>query len=107
MKIAAFLVMSFLLQQADSCEQKPKAAAPEMPPSPPIHRFESVSTVASTGVALDTVTGQWCRTWDWQYKAQPSADSLNTLPTCLSLFQQVWGQRPRFNTILLLTSWSQ
>jgi hypothetical protein len=92
MRIAAFLVMSFLLQQSDSCEKSiPPVTVPIPEPTPPSHRFEPVSGVGSAGVALDTVTGQWCRTWDWQYKAKPDADSLNTLPTCLSVFEQKWG----------------
>jgi hypothetical protein len=95
MRIAAFLVASLLLQQANGCDQTTKVVtpspAPALDPIPPAHRFENVSVLGATGVALDTVTGQWCRTWDWYYKAKPDSDSLNTLPTCLSLFQQKWG----------------
>jgi hypothetical protein len=91
MRIAAFFLMSFLLQQSNGCENTtPPTAVPIPQPTPPAHRFEGVAVVGSAGVALDTVTGQWRRTWDWQYKAKPDADSLNTLPTCLSLFEQTW-----------------
>ena len=85
MKVAACLVALLAMQQADSCNTSP-APAPKEALLPPIHRFESVSGVGQTGLALDTVTGQWCRTWDWSYKAQSLNGTLDTLPTCLSLF---------------------
>lgn len=91
MKVAALFLASFLLQQANGCEEKAPQTVAAPTPMPPTHRFENVSGNGSPGIALDTLTGQWCRTWDWSYKAKPDADSLNTLPTCLSLFQQVWG----------------
>src|SRR6185437_9088155 len=54
---------------------------------PPIHRFENVSEhAASPGVALDTVTGQLCRTWDWNYKNESLSGGLDTIPTCKSIF---------------------
>jgi hypothetical protein len=53
----------------------------------PIHRFENVTNAGLPGVALDTVTGQLCKTWDWSYKDQKMSGGLDTLPMCLSLFK--------------------
>ena len=41
----------------------------------------------SADVALDTKTGQLCRTWNWEYKNNPMATDLNELPTCYSIYQ--------------------
>ena len=89
MKIATFLVIAAFIFQQSGCEQAPKPTAPpeKVRHSPPIHRFENVSTPASPGVALDTVTGQYCKTWDWAYKASGLSGGLDTLPTCLSIHQ--------------------
>lgn len=89
MKAAVILIASLMLSGCD--QTPPKPAQPVVQPKaerPPIHRFESVSTTGSLGVALDTATGQWCRTWDWSYKAPAQGGNLDTLPTCLSLYQQ-------------------
>ena len=89
MKIALGIVAAFLIQQSNGCEQsKP---APAAIPKPPIHRFENVSGFNGDGVALDTVTGQWCRTWEWHYKAESLNGGLDTLPTCISIFRNVTG----------------
>jgi hypothetical protein len=83
-KIFACLALA-LLFQADGCN--PATSTPKASPKPPVHRFENVSTVGAEGIALDTVTGQWCRTWDWMPR-DPKAprDGLSSLPTCESLF---------------------
>jgi hypothetical protein len=66
------------------------------------------------GVAVDTVTGQLCRTWDWNYTANPNAKSMNTIPTCLSIFQDTPSETtsredyifdPATNTIVPLAEW--
>lgn len=88
MKVVAYFVASLLLSGCDQTPPKPAQAAQPKSEGPPIHRFESVSTTGSLGVAMDTATGQWCRTWDWSYKATTLNGGLDTLPTCLSLFQQ-------------------
>jgi hypothetical protein len=87
--IAAILCLAPLI----GCEQPPEqnTAAMQHPPvtlihSHPIHRFENVSPIGGLGVALDTVTGQWCRTWDWDYKGTAVRFDLNTLPLCKSLY---------------------
>jgi hypothetical protein len=87
--IKAQLLVAVLLIQQSGCDQSSKAPAAASPvtPKPPTHRFENVSPTGSLGVALDTTTGQWCRTWDWAYKGTAQRDDLNTLPTCLSLYE--------------------
>jgi hypothetical protein len=95
----AFLTALLVLQQAAGCNEQPKPAA-KARERPPIRRFENVSTPQSPGVALDTVTGQYCKTWDWTYKAESLNGALDTLPTCLSIFQSTpsgdseTGQKP-------------
>jgi hypothetical protein len=91
MKACTFLVpLSVLILSGCDQQQHPVPTKIEVP-TPPTHRFENVSVLGATGVALDTVTGQWCRTWEWQYTGKPDATGLNTLPTCLSLYQQTVG----------------
>jgi len=85
MKIVTYFFAFILLSGCDQTPPKPAQAKSERPP---IHRFESVSPTGSLGVALDTATGQWCRTWDWSYKTPTLSGGLDTLPTCLSLYQQ-------------------
>ena len=91
MKIVACLAFAALLQTngCDSPQQSGKQE-PAKPERPPIHRFENVSMPGSPGVALDTVTGQLCRTWDWVYKAatNPNKGGLDDLPTCLSIYRE-------------------
>jgi hypothetical protein len=90
MKAAAGLfVLLLLFQQPDGCDQSPKPTPPAAKESrlPPLHRFENVSSPASPGIALDTVTGQYCKTWDWTYKTPSFNGGLDTVPTCLSIFQ--------------------
>lgn len=86
MKVAAvFALLALLIQQPIGCNQNaPKKSL--KPTEPPIRRFEPVVTHGTSDVALDTKTGQLCRTWDWAYKSNPTANDLNALPTCYSLF---------------------
>jgi hypothetical protein len=87
MKVTALLATVFLvLQDPIGCDQKkpPKEAA--QPKEPPIRRFEPVTSHGTSDVALDTKTGQLCRTWDWVYKNRPDAADLNDLPTCYSIY---------------------
>jgi hypothetical protein len=81
------LLPALIFLQSDACNQK---AASTPPPkhyiTRPAHRFESVSSTGNLGVALDTMTGRWCRTWNWNYLRKPESNDLNTLPTCYELF---------------------
>ncbi len=86
MKVAAiFAVMALLIQQPTGCNDNTAKESPK-PVEPPIRRFEPVVTHGTSDVALDTKTGQLCRTWEWVYKNNPTANDLNSLPTCYSLF---------------------
>lgn len=91
MKLAAcLLALAIFLDQPTGCDQHPKPEAPTAKHYPPVHRFINVpGSFNATDVALDTVTGQLCRTWVWQYRSDkdPNAGGLDTLPTCLSIFQ--------------------
>src|SRR5208282_3742613 len=72
------------------------SAKPTPAPAPrhPIHRFVLTQ---SGGVALDTQTGQICKTWDWEpIGKQPAPDPVSGTvaprafgefsPTCISLY---------------------
>lgn len=86
MKAAAILVAVLFLQQPDGCDEHQAPKETSQPKEPPIRRFEPVTSHGLIDVALDTKTGQLCRTWDWVYKNNPMAADLNDLPTCYSLF---------------------
>ncbi len=93
MKAVAGLSLLFLaLLQSNGCKDSTKAPSPTADPakeriSLPLHRFENVSSPSSPGIALDTVTGQYCKTWEWTYKAAAMNGGLDTVPTCLSVFR--------------------
>jgi hypothetical protein len=91
MKSVAMFAATLLLYQANGCDQSQSAPKPPWLTKSerhPIHRFENVPTVGASGIALDTVTGQWCRTWDWVPR-NPNAplDGLSTVPTCIGLYR--------------------
>jgi hypothetical protein len=94
MRIAVGLAV-LILQQSLGCDQTP---TPKEHHAPPIHRFVSVTVPPSPGMALDTMTGQLCRTWDWAYTAKPDASDLNTAPTCLSLYE-LTAAREQYDSI--------
>ena len=79
-----------MLLQSNGCNEGQKGAAPSSAKDqhyPPLHRFVNVPSPGSpSGIALDTVTGQYCKTWEWNYKATAMNGGLDTLPTCLSIF---------------------
>ena len=99
MKIA-FAVLSFavLLFQVDSCD-KPKPAPKPSKITYPIRRFEH-SAGTDSGLAMDTLTGQLCKTWEWVYTS-PNAPShdMQTLPTCLSLFNDYPSEKEEPSSI--------
>jgi hypothetical protein len=83
---SACLFALLLIQQASGCNDRPKPV-PSVRHNPPIRRFENVPSAGVAGVALDTVTGQYCKTWEWSYRAESLSGGLDTLPTCLSIFK--------------------
>lgn len=88
MKLAIVVIAAVLLQQSGCDEQAPKTATQPAHRYPPTRRFENVASPGSpAGVALDTVTGQYCKTWEWTYKASGLNGGLDTLPLCLSLYE--------------------
>jgi hypothetical protein len=93
MKLLVLIAASVVILLAPlGCDDAP-TPAPAKPPVAkeshysPSHRFENVSGVGQTGVALDTVTGQWCKTWEWVYKSSAMSGGLDTLPSCLSIYE--------------------
>lgn len=88
MKASALIAVLLFLQQVNGCDgSKPKSASVK-PDRPPTHRFDLIRDPPTPGMAIDTTTGQFCRTWDWVYTNNPSDKSFETLPTCISLFHE-------------------
>lgn len=91
MKVAAcLLALALVLDDPIGCDKPEPKPVVQAKHYPPIHRFENVPGVGVAGVALDTVTGQYCKTWEWLYRgnaAQSLSGGLDTLPTCLSIYQ--------------------
>jgi hypothetical protein len=84
--------LALFLDGPNGCDQSSKPASPAPQPVAktkhyPLHRFENVPSTQSPGIALDTVTGQFCRTWDWTYKIKTLNGGLDELPTCVSIFR--------------------
>lgn len=80
------LLCVVLIATIDGCTQ---AKAPDEPKriSYSADRFAPLS---DPGLAIDRMTGQICRTWDWGYKNSkvvPSAD-LQNRPLCIYLFNK-------------------
>jgi hypothetical protein len=93
MKITTLLAL-VLIGLLAGCDELPKPTTNQSATSgtkahraSPLHRFENVSSPQSPGIALDTVTGQYCKTWEWTFKITSLNGGLDTLPTCLSIFQ--------------------
>jgi hypothetical protein len=89
MRAAGFIATLLIaFQQFSGCDATPKSAVPEKEVRlPPAHRFVNVTSPNSPGIALDTVTGQYCKTWDWSYKVATMNGGLDTVPTCLAIFR--------------------
>ena len=67
---------------------------------PPVNRFVPVANHGEADVALDTTTGQLCKTWNWVYRGQDirQQGGIDTLPLCDDLYsnpatQHVTGQK--------------
>jgi hypothetical protein len=91
MKIIACLAASFLIfQQSNGCDETKPPDPPPPKPVPQINRFVPVSNHGSADVALDTVTGELCRTWEWEYRPanNPAKGGLDLLPTCVTLYER-------------------
>lgn len=87
MKIAVVIAASvFIFQQANGCDEQKAPKEVSQREEPPIRRFEPVTSHGTSDVALDTKTGQLCRTWDWEYRNKSDVHDLNDLPTCYSIY---------------------
>lgn len=55
----------------------------------PLHRFERITGgPIDAGMAVDTVTGQLCRTWNWNFRNKSLSGSVDTLPLCVDIYRQ-------------------
>ncbi len=79
-----------------------KLTDPASPPVPALRpstlrRFERVSDrdpADTSQLALDTVTGQLCRTWDWSFKNQSLNGAFDKLPLCVDIYRQFPSETP-------------
>ncbi|MSO19974.1 MAG: hypothetical protein EXQ56_05830 [Acidobacteria bacterium] len=78
-KVAFTLMLALILQGCTSSSQTP---AP-VPLPQPYQRFVPVAT-SDRDFALDTKTGQLCKTWSWTITDAP----LSSLPLCSDLHNQ-------------------
>ena len=84
------LAITILLAIATGCDQLADRPQPSARPSEshphPIGRFEKLQNFR-VDVALDTQTGQLCKTWQWESTNRKSPDPYENLPTCESLYK--------------------
>lgn len=66
MKRARSLVLltSLCLLACDDFQQKDKPKEPDPPPPRIVHHFDPIAR-SEGNLAVDTATGQMCKTWDW------------------------------------------
>jgi hypothetical protein len=69
----------------DTSQQKSSQPLVIQKKSHPINRFMKADS-SEGDVALDTKTGQLCRTWEWQSKNRTEVNARENLPLCLSLY---------------------
>lgn len=92
MKMSMALAAFMFLSSSNGCDEISDKSQPVPPPkqeahSRPIGRFEKLQNFR-VDVALDTQTGQLCRTWYWQSTDRAHPDSYEDLPVCVDLYQQ-------------------
>jgi hypothetical protein len=81
------LFAALLLQQANGCDPPAKPPAPAAMTKHPIQRFVPVEAALHEGVALDTVTGRLCRTWNWSYKEPSLNGGMDNLIACYQIYK--------------------
>ena len=91
MKLLVPLAALLFFSLENGCDQTEKTQ-PSPPARPEIHtrpigRFEKLQNFR-VDVALDTQTGQLCRTWYWQSTDRKHPDAYEDLPVCINLYQQ-------------------
>jgi hypothetical protein len=91
MKFAVVIGLAILLAQNDCDSSKqnspPVQQSAEKKPPHPINRFEKLQNFR-VDVALDTKTGQLCKTWQWISTNRQNPDSYEDLPLCIALYNQ-------------------
>jgi hypothetical protein len=93
MKLSLLFASILALQSCEVPTQQKKEPVKAAAPRPGLHRF--ILTRFGIDVALDTQTGQLCRTWDWTPTSEaPRTNPLAEVkpgqyaPLCLTLYQQ-------------------
>jgi len=93
--VIAILAVALFLEQ-DGCTPN-KPATPSQPIQEHVsrrecsadHRFTNVDVPLAKGdVALDTCTGQLCKTWDWVSTVKSMQNGYQQLPLCSTLAEQ-------------------
>lgn len=82
-------IVALALLTLTGCQPPPTAKSEAIPKFIyPVHRFARGTGLSGndTSVALDTETGQLCRTWDWHYDNSKLNGGLDTLPLCLNIY---------------------
>lgn len=92
MIVLRVMAISFLCIFILSCDDQ-KVASHQTPclsesskTAPLFRRFEPAFSTDGFGISLDTVTGQWCKSWNWKMHLRDAVLSgLNKLPLCSEL----------------------
>jgi hypothetical protein len=103
MKVLAFVFILCFLATPDGCDSKqnqqvdlsagmvPKASINQRRQCSADHRFSNMSDLPLTvrgDVALDTCTGQLCKTWEWVSQVKQVQNSYQSLPLCSNLAKE-------------------
>ena len=103
MKVLFFALALGFLAAPDSCDSKPNQpvdlSAGMVPKAPnnlrrqcsADHRFSNMSDLPVTvrgDVALDTCTGELCKTWEWVSTVKQVQNSYQSLPLCSDLAKE-------------------
>lgn len=80
-KLAPLLMAGVFLMGCNTVQPAPNEKS--------IRRFEPAFSTDGYGIALDTVTGQWCKAWNWRmHPTNESLMGLNDLPLCIDIYKQ-------------------
>jgi hypothetical protein len=61
----------------------------------PLQRFEPAFSTDGYGIALDTVTGRWCKAWNWtMHPTNSTLLGLNDLPLCSDIYTNASKDTP-------------
>lgn len=80
-------------QKIEPAQAKPPRSVQRFVPLPEAPGSPIVYTVPRVFLALDTMTGQLCRTWDFTFPNPSDVQrSIEDLPTCEILYEAETGQ---------------